>query len=522
MDAHTAWLAGELPRHPVRRPTPSIAHLQDAPLQAGPGYLQSLFRRFLRRLEPRELTDLTAWLMHLSANGGMSFGSICSGSDAPVLVLNAFFDVMATDYQIPMHGVDHCFACERSMSKANFLNEVWADCQHCFRNAEDMGQELAFEWRSRGPKRVGPVDVLMAGFPCTDNSRLNAHSGLTQNKTCLARGDMNSGSAFAGILAHLKNHDSAKLFAIFENTPGLATPPVDSKTHRPLGPDNLSTAGYLLDRAGFVLKAFQLTPLLFGVPQSRQRFWMPCFRRIMLEARGLDAEEANRILDSVMDRCVGSMPMDLEAFLLPETSTEVIEYLRNCAVQRHIDDGNMNAALASSSGLLVERLATGLAAGQKRKAAPPQWPVKHWEAAGLAWLRMRPFNDSDYLCFPGLSALSHREAEVLQLMGVRLPEKPGRIIELSQSYGRNTAMSSVSPAVTPSGRRFSTSRGRLLLAEEDMRLQCMFFPGGAARDRVSRFPPKLLRDLAGNAFESSCCAATLLSCLVVCSHGQSQ
>lgn len=76
---------------------------------------------------------------------------------------------------------------------------------------------------------------------------------------------MNPGEAFNGITQPLMHH-SVRYFSFFANMPGLATEPIDKASRKQIGPDNLCVASFLLRRAGFFMKRWNLQPKLFGVP----------------------------------------------------------------------------------------------------------------------------------------------------------------------------------------------------------------------------------------------------------------
>ena len=57
---------------------------------------------------------------------------------------------------------------------------------------------------------------------------------------------------------------------------------------------------------------------------------------------------------------------------------------------------------------------------------------------------------------------------------------------------------------------------RMISGWEELRLQSIFY---SEPSRLQHFPNQLLKDLAGNAFEGSCCAATICACICLVSSG---
>ena len=96
------------------------------------------------------------------------------------------------------------------------------------------------------------------------------------------------------------------------------------------------------------------------------------------------------------------------------------------------------------------------------------------------------------------------------LEDVTYPEQGLQILEVSQSAGRTNVSDTVDRedlvmgTIYPNGRYYLSSRCRLPLGEEEMRLQSLWFGDGI----MDKTPNHLLKSLAGNAFETSCCAAT--------------
>jgi len=122
------------------------------------------------------------------------------------------------------------------------------------------------------------------------------------------------------------------------------------------------------------------------------------------------------------------------------------------------------------------------------------------------------------MCHPGLARLVDREVELLQLAGVHeFPEKEPRVVDVSQGADRTRTVAGCSSAVTPGSRLYFTHRCRLQVPLESFYLQ------GIAYDQrvLSKFPSSTLQDLAGNAFETSCCLASIVVACLMLSCGAS-
>ena len=70
--------------------------------------------------------------------------------------------------------------------------------------------------------------------------------------------------------------------------------------------------------------------------------------------------------------------------------------------------------------------------------------------------------------------------------------------------------------ITPHCKLYLTSKCRFIFGVELLRLQSIFFPQEL---QLIAFDDSLLKSLAGNAFEGSCCAATLFAASILVSRG---
>jgi hypothetical protein len=112
--------------------------------------------------------------------------------------------------------------------------------------------------------------------------------------------------------------------------------------------------------------------------------------------------------------------------------------------------------------------------------------------------------------YPYLGTITTRKLEILTLLGVMAyPEEVCRSCDLSQTI-TFTKLTLHVPCITPSGEKYLSSRCRPLLALEAMRLQGIWVDASEA----SKFDEQVLMSLAGNAFETSCMAASVWSTLI--------
>ena len=109
-----------------------------------------------------------------------------------------------------------------------------------------------------------------------------------------------------------------------------------------------------------------------------------------------------------------------------------------------------------------------------------------------------------------LRNLTARAFEVLALNGVKFPETTRRLIDCSQTASRvHCNENDHLQCLTPKSSLWITDLGRLLLGLEAMRGQGISW--GEDDFLLQQFANAFLMDLAGNAFFTGCCAASLLS-----------
>lgn len=109
---------------------------------------------------------------------------------------------------------------------------------------------------------------------------------------------------------------------------------------------------------------------------------------------------------------------------------------------------------------------------------------------------------------PYLRTLTRRKRSLLYRIGVKhFPEHKARAVDLSQNFNF-TELAPYVPCLTPRGEKYITSRCRPLLGLESLRLQGLWVGDESdPEDFYAGMSEALLKDLAGNAFESSCFAA---------------
>ena len=499
----------------VHRPTSRCVRPQF--VSPGPRRLENLAAVFLDTLNPEELLRFCAGLERYEE---WPVGTICSGSESPLLAFNGFAAALARKTSVRF-DVQHRFSCEICEEKRKWIAALFPGSL-IFNDAMELPNGEAHT--HEGDMKAVPDDwrTLVAGFPCTSVSLQNSSNSSVEARNCIANGSLATGSVFAVIKAMAarqlerceRSIRSGRLvFLLLENVVNLA---VKSKGQLK---SNLEALDAAMEEAGFVVLAFHLSPLDFGVPASRPRLWMPVVPRIALELAGYSNVGHFKVdMHNLMERLVGFEVAPIDEYLLPDESPLISEYLQQCTVKREVKEGNVLEAVLSAGGIITpavsgkRRSMTAASSGRALK-----WHKKHEKAyndSGRCWLLANRFSLHQLEAFPGLSVLCDRQVEALDLAGVvSYPEAVARTVELKHNLDRVRPSSDIASCVLPGASMYLTHKCRLMHPSEALSLQGI----DVDEHLVRQFSGSVLQSLAGNAFETSCCLATFFCTMVTLS-----
>ena len=198
--ASTAWLPAPIPEVQVHMPKVT-SDKRRAVLPAHDMRLPALFAAWAQSLTPDDVVLVNEFLR--DGVGELNFGSMCSGSDIPALVVKAFAD-FCRDFWGAEPSFRHTFACEKDEHKRKFIAEVHAHVEHLFRDVHEMTQATAVDVKLDKAVPTPSSSVFAAGFPCQDCSALNPNASSDQNRSCIAQGSLRTGSVFHGIVTYLE------------------------------------------------------------------------------------------------------------------------------------------------------------------------------------------------------------------------------------------------------------------------------------------------------------------------------
>lgn len=422
----------------------------------------------------------------------LRLGTMCSGTDSPILVARALERVLEGT---PGLTFEHVFSAEQDACKQEFIKANFPSCPAIFQDVCQLGRKHAYEALSRKPQPVpGDLDLLLAGFSCKDLSMMNSY-----RKTLAEMGT--SGSTLCGVLAYVERYRPR--IVLLENVWAIAKANSLGFRQVDLVLEGLKQRGYA---AGYKL----LNSCDYYVPQIRHRVWMwglridgatPTDCSYEAEAAVVAAgEKASRAVESryctILRELEEPCALHFDDYMLDDDHPDVRSHFK----------------LMSSKNRVCVRKARG---GTKR-----DWLQKYsGHRTSNDYQYERPYTavrDADFL-----QVLNDREKELLDLKCLDVLNEQGKdprthpmLWELSQSVERvpgtrvRPDRQNYATCILP-GMLWHSSRHRWVLGIEKLALQGVF-----AEDLVdTNFPQKLLGDLAGNAFTTTVCAANILAAL---------
>jgi hypothetical protein len=211
-----------------------------------------------------------------------------------------------------------------------------------------------------------------------------------------------------------------------------------------------------------------------------------------------------------MDNMAGSQLAAVEDYLLPSGHPELVSTHRVSAYNFLRSRGHTLAALVLSGGI------------HYTETRPKQDLQQDWHAEHIARCLARKVHWWNYdlspeivICFPGITQLTDRELDSLTVSGIQIPEGEFCAVEVSQSSGCRRSADHYH-AIIPRTRQYLARECRIISGVECLFVQNIRYP---REELLFGFPDALLRNLAGNAFEASCCLASVVAASVAMSFG---
>lgn len=339
-----------LSRFPLKRVHATEEKTEASEAMSDPsGYCKALVGEMITRLSIEEKRSLWLALRHL---GTLSVGTVCAGTDCPVVVLHCL-EIVARAELDPIFGnsmlsVDHQFSSEIDDKKRAFLEDLIEGMQKSYGDIGELSGDQAANLRNHSAMEDIPsVKLVIGGFPCKDVSSLN--TARADNKFVVQMQDGKTGGTFAKILKYLQRHGDSVLMGMWENVVGLASPPKAPKgsdikytVHDSNLAATLEALQEVVQHVGF---AFQVDPRNYGHPQSRPRLYLPSFKEAFLQSIECSQEAMYAKLGKFMDLFSGGYGLvPIKKLLLSRHHPILVEYLKKLSEKASDPDTDIGVA----------------------------------------------------------------------------------------------------------------------------------------------------------------------------------
>jgi len=286
--------------------------------------------RLLRRLPAGPKDDLGRWLRAGELSKVARLGTMRSGIDSPVICLRTLAKAFTWFFLLDDLAVSHVFSGDQDVAKQHFISNLFQSIA-LYANTACLRYARARNIVTCGVEVIQSCGLAVAGFPCKDVSFLN-----NLRKTLMhgiEEGSHKTGSAFADIMRFCAL-TLTLIWLILENVLGLKP--------------QLRAVLLGLEAAGMWDKVFMLSPIMFGDPQTRPRFWIPSFRKSYMESLNMTLVSASTSLSRFLRLFVGHHVIPIDEIMLHESDRRVQRYYKNLE-EDHSRDRFLNIAIGGSS-----------------------------------------------------------------------------------------------------------------------------------------------------------------------------
>ncbi|KAM0287211.1 hypothetical protein ACHAQH_000525 [Verticillium albo-atrum] len=462
----------------------------------------------------------------LAEDGGVRFtvGTMCSGTDAPILALRELQDAALAMGYNTIFDFDHTFSVEIEAFKQAFIERNSKPSGEIYRDVVQVSdpdrQDATTAHGSLAPIPAAP-DLLVAGSSCVDFSKLNTRRDIMEEHSVVAtqfkKADNDRlNNSFGTVtprsqsqevgtaLRDLRNRfdtegESAKTFIsvlqyVYDRRPKVVI--LENVSHAPW----FAFANFWLPLVGYIARSAKVDSKNFLVPQTRSRGYL-----VAIDQWHYGTDMAMRMVhlwSSMMDSSnwYPNQYPEVHKFLLPPMDQRILE--ARAIEERKIAE-NMNrdveARMCAFDHAKVRRQ-QGLGSGRPFTQRDGRGNLLPRDTSWQAYIRGSAGRVQDLL---DITWLSERKA------GRDLNHK-AKYLDLGEGVERLKSQIGIVGCVLPDGDLFATDQGRPLLGIEALSLQ------GLPIDRIHTSVEKQaeLHDMAGNAMTTTVVGAGILSILI--------
>lgn len=225
---------------------------------------------YLKRLPVAERAKLMRAVEVASGEGRpLRVGTMCSGTDSPVVVLDNLAKALAGKL-----FVEHTFSCEFDKKKQGWIKDNFPSLKYLFADVNELSgaDGKAFNYITGEKDAVPAVDIMIAGFVCKSVSTENNQRQKYAN--CIREGIGKTGETFEGVMAYVRKFQPSVV--ICENVKGLTSRTTDTRGKKCEPVINHVQACF--KKANYAFDYEVLDSRDFLLPQRRVRVWMWAFK----------------------------------------------------------------------------------------------------------------------------------------------------------------------------------------------------------------------------------------------------
>lgn len=196
-------------------------------------------------------------------NRPLRVGTMCSGTDSPVAVLNGLAHALGN------LSVEHTFSCEFDAKKRQWITENFPQLPLLFGDVMELKKGKAMNYITGETAEVPQVDVVIAGFVCKSVSTEN--NDREKFKNCIKEASGKTGETFDGVMGYVAKFKPS--IVICENVKGLT---IRNKGEEPV----INHVKASFKKVGYAFDYAVLDTRKYLLPQRRNRCWMWAFKGV--------------------------------------------------------------------------------------------------------------------------------------------------------------------------------------------------------------------------------------------------
>mmetsp|Transcript_43589 Transcript_43589/g.81366 ORF Transcript_43589/g.81366 Transcript_43589/m.81366 type:complete len:449 (+) Transcript_43589:68-1414(+) len=247
--------------------------------------LKDVAHHFVQKLPMHQRKQLAEAVSSAASEGRpLRVGTMCSGTDSPVVVFNKLSKALRG------LNIEHTFSCEYNPAKQEWIKANFPNLEYLFGDVNELKTGFAFNHVDGEKVRVPAVDIVIAGFVCKSVSTENNDREKFAN--CIQEACGQTGETFNGVIGYVRKYKPS--LVICENVKGLTMRTKDSagNIQEPVIHDVAAS----FRKSGYGFSYSVLDSRDFFLPQRRNRCWMWAFKGSENQAAAEEALKTVKLL----------------------------------------------------------------------------------------------------------------------------------------------------------------------------------------------------------------------------------